>query len=88
MEFIKSHVKDGQMVLYKGYFFRKDKTDKATINRRCAVKSCKGRLTATINAENDDVPARVSGEHFHAPYPACIEVKKVHARVTEKAVNT
>ena len=88
MEFIKSLVEDGQMVSYKGYLYRKDKTNKATINWRCSVKSCKGRLTTTINANNDDVPTRVSGEHFHAPDPARIEVKKVNARVTEKAVNT
>ena len=35
------------------------------------------------------MPTRVvSGEHFHAPDPTRIEMEKMHARVTEKAVNT
>ena len=88
MDFFKSLVEDRQMVSYKGYLYGKDKTNKATINWRCAVKSCKGRLITTKNAKNGNAPARVSGKHFHAPDPACIEVKKVHAHVTEKAVNT
>ena len=88
MEFVESLVKEGQLVSFGGYLYRKDKTNKTTINWRCAVKACKGRLTTTINAKNGDVPTRVGGEHVHAPDPARIEVKKVQSRVTEKAVNT
>lgn len=88
MEFVESLVKEGQLVSYGGYLYRKDKPNKTTINWRCAVKACKGRLTTVKHAENGDVPTRVGGEHLHAPDPARIEVKKVHSRVTEKAVNT
>ena len=84
--FVESLVKKGQLVSYEGYLYHKDETNKTTINWRCAVKACKGRLT--INADDGDVPTRVSGEHLYALVPARIEVKQVHSCVTKKAVNT
>ena len=39
MEFIESLIKEGQLISYERYLYRKDKTNKTTNNWRCAVRT-------------------------------------------------
>jgi hypothetical protein len=85
MEIVPSAKKDGILVFYQGYLYRKDREFVTTISWRCTVKGCKGRLST--NRDLDQEPT-VRGDHLHAPDPARAEVKKVQATVCDRALSS
>ena len=87
MEFVDSLKNGGKLVSYNGYLYRRDKEHKTTINWRCTIKGCKGRLITSAVSSTDEIPY-VRGEHCHLPNPSKVEVKKLHSRLKEKATAT
>lgn len=87
MEIIDSLKKDGKLISFDGYLYRKDRICTTTINWRCTVKGCKGRLITSSAPNEGDVPD-VTGQHCHIPNPARAAVKQLHSRITERAVRT
>lgn len=78
---------------YQGYIYRKDHVKGNTINWRCSVRDCKGRLVTPLmdlqpGPVDDDVEPVRKGDHLHAPDPARVEVKKLHGVVKERAVTS
>ena len=61
MEFITSQ-KNGKLLLYNGFRYRRDKRHLNSTSWRCTYVGCKGRITTT-----DDVQAKATTEHNHAP---------------------
>ena len=87
MEFVDSLKSNGKLVSFNGRLYRKDKEHKNTINWRCTVKGCKGRLITSAVSSVEDIPC-VRREHCHLPDPSKVEVKKLHSRLIEKALST
>ena len=73
--------KEGNLISFRGYLYRKGKKHTSTINWRCTVRACKGRLITNREPSDGDVPVE-RGEHAHLPNPARVEVKKLQCRVT------
>ena len=75
-----------------GFLYRKDKAKLNTVNWRCSVHSCKGRLITPILDPRPEVQEDINpiekGEHNHPPDPAGITVKKLQDRVKTAAVTT
>ena len=87
MEFTKSR-KGSDMISYKGFLYRKDKTKLNTINWRCAKAGCKGRLTTDLQYRQQQQPPVSSGVHMHPPNPAELTVRRVENIVKTSAVTT
>ena len=84
MKLIQSQKNYGKLISFKRFLYRKDKTNSSTINWRCTVKSCKGRLITSLQPSDGDTPSE-RGEHHHLPDPARLEVKQLHERtITQK----
>jgi len=88
MEFITSQ-KNGKILIYNGFRYRRDKRHLKSTSWRCTYKGCKGRVITT-----SDVKARESTEHNHAPNIGQInaalvknKIKKLAQTTTEKPRN-
>lgn len=81
----------GVLLVHRGFVYRKDKVKGNTINWRCSVRDCKGRLVTPLldlqpGPVEDDVEPVQKEEHLHAPNPARVEVKKLQETVKERAL--
>lgn len=86
MEVIES-CKSGRLIGYSGFLYRVDRKNQSTINWRCVVKGCKGRLGTPREYQEGDIPIE-RGQHNHIPDPSAIEIKKLQSRVAEQASST
>jgi len=78
------NARGGSLIGFDGYLYRKDREAKHHISWRCARPGCKARLTSPLSPAGLE-PSSLHGDHCHAPDPAKVEVKKLQARVREKA---
>ena len=74
-------------IAYNGFIYRKDKATQKTITWSCEVKSCKGRLSTSLEYENDRTCTE-KGEHSHVPDPVKVGEEKVKEKVRQAAVTT
>jgi protocatechuate 3,4-dioxygenase beta subunit len=49
-------INKNDVVAFNGYMYRKDKVRIETIDWRCTVRGCKGRLITQIAFEEDEAP--------------------------------
>ena len=87
MEILVSN-KGKDMIGYDGNLYRKDKSRTYTINWTCVKEGCRGRLTTSLDYQeqlrNNEIPVE-TGDHADPPDPAGIQVKKIENRVTQLA---
>ena len=72
---------------YNGYGYRLDKTSLNSINWRCDVAKCKGRLTTEIDYRSSRRNPIETGEHSHAPNPAKIAAAAAVCAAKENSVS-
>lgn len=80
-EYIKSQ-KNGIILCYEGYKYRKDKQHALSVSWRCTTRGCKGRLLV-----KNDVK-QVTTDHSHGPDIAGIEVAKAARAMREMSKTT
>lgn len=73
-------------IAFNGYSYRKDKTSMQSVNWRCDVSKCKGRLITCIDYKNSTSEPIETGEHFHAPNPAKIAAAVALSAAKEESV--
>lgn len=64
-----SNRRGGENLSYQGYSYRKNTTNKNTINWRCTEKDCLGSAS-TAKEYRENVEVKTLREHNHAPDPA------------------
>ena len=76
------------MVGHNGYTYRKDSSNITSVNWRCSVRGCKGRLSTPVNYSGPDITPVEKGTHNHAPNPAKVGASAAVSRLKRAAVES